>query len=181
MARRIDWDKVRRIRKVWFRQPWESHHHFWRGYEISPRHKQAPKHKLQKPISLARPRSNEAIVRAEFPEELYLDVPLLSRLKLERGKAVTPTARYGVRVLDYLCPALPPELRTRLLGTIKEMKNAKDPLAGPILLEKRLQFLAVLESWRFDHEAKHLELHFVPRKGVYAAAAIIWPDIGPKK
>jgi len=181
MARRIDWDKVRRNRKAWFRQPWESHHQFWRGYEFAPRPKKALKQKPLNSFIVARPRSNEAILRAEFPEELYLDVPLFSRLKKEGVKYVTPTARYGVRVLDYLCPALPAAVRTRLLRTIKELKNAQDPLAGAGMFEKRLQFLAILESWRYDHDAKHLELHFVPRKGVYASAAIIWPDICPKR
>lgn len=181
MARRIDWDKVRRNRKVWFKQPWESHHHFWRGYEFSPRPKKGLKHKPTNPTLVAKPRRNEAILRSEFPEELYLDVPLFSRVKKEGGKDVTPTARYGVRILDYLCPALPADLRARLLGTFKELKNAQDPFAGVVMFEKRLQFLAILESWRYDHDAKHLEVHFVPRKGVYASAAIIWPDIGPKK
>jgi hypothetical protein len=180
MARRIDWDKVRRWRKAWQRRPWEDYHQFWRGYELHPRAKKTPKKIPNESTKLASPRENKALVRCDFPFDIAMQVPSFSETKYIGGKFKTPLITFSVRVLDYICPNLPEEVRIRLLHTFREIPTNKDRTENAVVFEKRLQVLSFLDSWRYDHLSKHLELHFVPRKAVYRSASIIWPDLDPK-
>lgn len=181
MAKRFDWDKVRRNKKVWFRQPWEDLHHFWRGYEIP---KRKTNKKRQTPFTIKKqvtPKDNGAILRNEFMEPIALEVPAFSKSKITNGKYCAPHISFNVLFLDYLAPELPNDIRHRLLEFLRDLKTSKDPFIGLATFEKRLRFLTHLDSWRFDHEIKHLELHFIPRKNIYRSASMIWPDIGPKE
>lgn len=181
MAKRFEWDKVRRNKKVWFRQPWEDLHHFWRGYEIPTRKtdkKRQAAFTFKKQVT---PKENGAILKNEFPEPIPLEVPVFSKVRVVNGRFQTPHLQFNVLFLDYLAPGMPADIKHRLLGVLKEIKTAKDPFIGLTTFEKRLQFLTHLDSWRFDYELKHLELHFISRKNIYRSASMIWPDIGPKE
>jgi len=177
MARRIDWDKVRRNQKAWFRQPWEELHYLWRGYEIPKRreNRTSPTHVILK--NRLTPKDNGAILRNEFSEPIALEVPAFSKFKLTDGKFRTPHISFNVLFLDYLAPELPNDIKHRLLEFLSDLKTSKDPHVRLTTFEKRLRFLTHLDSWRFDHDTKHLEIHFIPRKNIYSLASIIWPDI----
>jgi hypothetical protein len=181
VAKRFDWDKVRRNKKVWFKQPWEDLHHFWRGYQ-TPKHrnnKTRPTHVILK--NRTTPKENGAILRNEFSDPIALEVPAFSKFKATEGKFRTPLISFNVLFLDYLAPDLPNKIRHRLLEFLKDLKVSKDPYIALSTFEKRLRFLAHLDSWRFDHDIKHLELHFIPRKNIYGLASMIWPDIDSKE
>ena len=181
MAKRFDWDKVGRYRKVWLRQPWEDLHHFWRGYEV-PKRKTDKKKQTPFPFKKGlAPKENGAILRGEFPVPISLEVPEFSKVRLVNGRFQTPLIQFDVLFLDYLAPGMPDDLKHRLLLVLRENNTAKDPFIGLSTFEKRLQFLTHLDSWRYDHELKHLELHFIPRKNIYRSASMIWPDIGHKE
>lgn len=181
MAKRFDWDKVGRYKKFWFKQPWEDPRDFFRGYEIP---KRKTDKKRQTPFTFKKqvtPKDNGAILRNEFPEPIALDVPAFNKFKITDGKCRTPYISYNVLFLDFLAPELPNDIRNRLLEVLMDLKTSKNPFIGLTTFEKRLRFLAHLDSWRFDHELKHLELHFIPRKNIYRFASMIWPDIVPKQ
>lgn len=176
MAKRIDWDKVHRNRKAWFRQPWEDAYKFWRGYEFHQNKKTFNKKQKSETIKQAPPQDKSALLRFELPKGVWVEVPHLSKGKFIEGKYIIPKIKFEVLFLDYLCPNLPSDIRNRLLGTLEELNKLPDKMRVTGIMEERLLFLTRLEEWRYDHGAKHLEIRLVARKKPYRFASIIWPS-----